>query len=148
MEARELANRILAKECGHPVPDAIRIQGVLKKIRARYPAMGTIRARMHQHSRTLVVQTTPAFLDTVMNTLDKNPGTQPPRTGDTGFDTLNTGLGLDRVVALENRGHLLLHFSDDLDIAAALIACTGLDTVQDVAPDRLLGDDPDVYITP
>ncbi|MCY3769610.1 MAG: hypothetical protein OXG56_09635 [Gammaproteobacteria bacterium] len=44
-------------------------------------------------------------------------------------------------------GHLLLHFSGDLDIEAAIRAYTALDTVQHAAPDLLPGDGPDVYVT-
>lgn len=68
-DARELANRMLAEESVPPVLDpgerdrlATRVRDVLKKIRARHPAMGAIRARMRHHSSRIPSRPAPATL--------------------------------------------------------------------------------------
>lgn len=122
------------------------IEQILSQIRDAYPAMMEVGVRGTHQPRTLLIGLKPDLFEAVSRLANDQGGSAVPRTGHVEFDTLNASLGLQAVelFPLFPSGPVIFHFSEHLNVDAAIRAYTAIEGVEYAEPNAFLGDGSDI----
>ena len=151
-EAEILADRLMRREVDSLLLDATErsqlageIASVLSAIRAAYPAIGDVTARVTYAFGELLVGLEPQLYQAVASLLEDQTGPVTLETGYTGFDSLNGSLGLSVVVNLfPFTRTAIFYFDEYLKVPAAAEAYETVEGIEYAESNAYVGDGPDI----